>query len=341
MDTEGTFGTLFVGFVLSTILYGLTSFQAYVYFSRYSKDPVPLRLLSGFLWTIDSASTGLLAHTMYVYLVRDFGLAVEVVNATTTFCISNILTAIAIVHVQVFYIWRSWTASNKSQSVYVAALTSALTLSFGLASAIQLFRNRDIADFARSTTWALTLAYAACGTTCALYLCFALLRFLPSRKELHGPSRLESLVAYALNRPVIIAAFQVAYLISTIIEPSKLYQLPFLLVLGKVYINVLLATLNYRAVRDDRGINEEESQASTSTTRSEKMSDFRSAVRPRQSSGLSSADGDAPKRHPSDMIELDIVHAKRSWETSDGDPMSSNDEVGATSKGGATVRRVV
>ncbi|KLO20140.1 hypothetical protein SCHPADRAFT_31776 [Schizopora paradoxa] len=244
MSAERTFGTLFVGFVLSTILYGLTSFQAYVYFTRYSKDLAPLRFLTGILWALDTASTGMLAHAMYIYLVRDFGLPIGVVNATTTFCVSNTVTAIVIVLVQAFYIWRVWTASSRNKSVSVAVLSSALTFGFGLASAIQLFRNRDIADFVKATTWALSLAYASCGTVCALYLCFALLYFLPARKELQGPSRVESLVAYALNRPVIIAAFQVAYLISTAVEPTKLYQIPFLLLLGK-------STLHLNSTRDD------------------------------------------------------------------------------------------
>jgi len=336
MDTERTFGTLFIGFILSTVLYGLTSFQAYVYFSRYSKDAILLRLLTGFLWAIDTASTGLLAHAMYIYLVRDFGLQIEHVNATTTFCISNILTAIVIALVQIFYIWRVWTASNKSQSVYIAVLSSALTLGFGLASAIQLFQNRDIAEFVKSTTRALSLAYASSGAACALYLCVALLHFLPSRKELDGPSRLESLVAYSLNRPVIIAAFQVAYLISTVVEPTKLYQLPFLLGLGKVYINVLLATLNYRAVKNDRGINEEESQPlSSSATRSEMTIEHRPSMRLRHGSGLSLAE--VRTQGKSDMVELDIVQMTRSWEK-DEDPTSSNDDVGS-SKNGA--RRVV
>ncbi|KAH8119741.1 hypothetical protein DFH11DRAFT_1721660 [Phellopilus nigrolimitatus] len=55
VNSERTFGALFVGFVLSTILYGLTFFQTYLYFSRYPKDALPLRTL------------GLLATATFVF----------------------------------------------------------------------------------------------------------------------------------------------------------------------------------------------------------------------------------------------------------------------------------
>ncbi|KIJ04566.1 hypothetical protein PAXINDRAFT_22141 [Paxillus involutus ATCC 200175] len=71
---NGTWGASFVGLIVACILYGLTVVQTYFYYSTYPNDSSFLKALVAILWALDTAHTAVISHSLYFYLITDFGI---------------------------------------------------------------------------------------------------------------------------------------------------------------------------------------------------------------------------------------------------------------------------
>ncbi|KAG6825277.1 hypothetical protein H0H92_004230 [Tricholoma furcatifolium] len=72
LGIDDTFGAAFIGVLISTMLYGLTSLQTYFYYAYYPKDRAENKLLVAAIWALDTVHTALVARCMYYYLVSNF-----------------------------------------------------------------------------------------------------------------------------------------------------------------------------------------------------------------------------------------------------------------------------
>ncbi|EPQ58595.1 hypothetical protein GLOTRDRAFT_91955 [Gloeophyllum trabeum ATCC 11539] len=80
---DKTWGAGLVGLVVAVIymlnlltvrLYGITNAQTYYYFVNYEHDPVANKLLVCVLWTLDTAHTVIITHSVYYYVITHFGI---------------------------------------------------------------------------------------------------------------------------------------------------------------------------------------------------------------------------------------------------------------------------
>ncbi|EPS96190.1 hypothetical protein FOMPIDRAFT_115943 [Fomitopsis schrenkii] len=74
---DNLLGAVFIGIILSTVLYGVTCLQTYLYYTEYcKKDSLRLKVYVAFVvsvCTIDSLHVALLATTYYYYTVTNYG----------------------------------------------------------------------------------------------------------------------------------------------------------------------------------------------------------------------------------------------------------------------------
>ncbi|KAH9051479.1 hypothetical protein EDB87DRAFT_832458 [Lactarius vividus] len=69
-----TFGAAFVGLLVSTMLFGLTIGQAWIYYWHYwNKDQKALKFFIGFLLITETFHTVLCVYALYWYLILNFG----------------------------------------------------------------------------------------------------------------------------------------------------------------------------------------------------------------------------------------------------------------------------
>ncbi|KAH9850315.1 hypothetical protein C2E23DRAFT_321627 [Lenzites betulinus] len=66
-------GVIFVGFLATGCLFGVTTAQTVWYFRHYPNDRRILRLLVLTIWLLDAIHLGLYSATMYIYLVDKRG----------------------------------------------------------------------------------------------------------------------------------------------------------------------------------------------------------------------------------------------------------------------------
>ncbi|OCH88860.1 hypothetical protein OBBRIDRAFT_805082 [Obba rivulosa] len=127
MFLDGVLGPAFLGCLVCTALFGVTSMQAYTYFKRDHKDPAALRYLlsfsdSGAHLFLDALHAGLFIDTIYYYVVTHFG---DILALLKLHCLLMILTrecdfevfivvsAISDAVVRMIFAYRLWKLSGR------------------------------------------------------------------------------------------------------------------------------------------------------------------------------------------------------------------------------------
>ncbi|KAI0301152.1 hypothetical protein B0F90DRAFT_351315 [Multifurca ochricompacta] len=73
-DIRSTYGAAFIGLLVSTILFGVTITQTWIYYWHYrNKDPRLLKIFVALLFVLDSLHTILCIYSIYWYLILNFG----------------------------------------------------------------------------------------------------------------------------------------------------------------------------------------------------------------------------------------------------------------------------
>ncbi|KAF8829814.1 hypothetical protein HHX47_DHR2000090 [Lentinula edodes] len=133
---HNTMGALLIGVLISCALWGISTAQTYIYFSTfYHHDTLRLKSLVVFIFVLDTAHQIMLSHSIYIYLVSNFGngeyLGVVVWRALLelpqiavhlkifpfdrrSILVMVLLSALIAVTIQLFMCWRIWILSNKS-----------------------------------------------------------------------------------------------------------------------------------------------------------------------------------------------------------------------------------
>ncbi|KAJ6540208.1 hypothetical protein DFH09DRAFT_1323225 [Mycena vulgaris] len=77
-DPNLTIGAVEVGVLISYVLFGVTTTQAYIYYGRFPEDSWRLKLLArlatvAFVWFCELAHAICIGHSIYVITVSDYG----------------------------------------------------------------------------------------------------------------------------------------------------------------------------------------------------------------------------------------------------------------------------
>jgi len=162
------------------------------------------------------------------------------------------------IRVQSFYAWRTCRVSQKSLKLnYILGLLILLTYGSGFVSAIQLFLSRDLDDFNQLTMQILTGLFTGFAALHALLISAFLFYFLSPQRNtaitVIADTRIERLKVCLVGRGLVITVTQLIFFVTFIVAPSKEIWLPIHTFIGKIYINDLLAMLNYREFEDGKG----------------------------------------------------------------------------------------
>ncbi|KAJ7048243.1 hypothetical protein C8F01DRAFT_1193572 [Mycena amicta] len=152
-DVTNTFGALEIGVLGSFALFGLTTAQSYVYYARFQRDPLFLRLLVAFVWLCELAHTICIGNVLYDYTITNYGNPrIVAARILPTMSISVVLSGVITALVQGFFAFRIWTLGRShsstgislfriipillwiSEFVYLVASTAATVLAFGQAN---------------------------------------------------------------------------------------------------------------------------------------------------------------------------------------------------------------
>jgi len=248
IDLSDTMGALLIGILFSVCLFGMTTLQTWYYFQHYPNDNMVLKSVVTVVWIFECFHVIFGCHAIYYYLVLNYanpeGLGVSVWSANLTLLFTAIITLI----VHSFFAWRVWILGRGSlimpSIIMVGAIAnSALTLTTVAIS----FQAVEFSEFPHSiditSSTALALAVAT-DLTIAGSLGYYL------HKGRSGYSKtdhlINKLIFWAVNVGILTSSADLVVLISSEAQ-SNLVFLAVFEVVGNLYANSMLATLNIRA----------------------------------------------------------------------------------------------
>jgi hypothetical protein len=245
---EETIGATIIGFTLATALYGISFLQIYLYFRAYWNDHKGFKITVVVLGVFDTLATILSAHALYTLAVIHFNDPMANMNLPWSFAGQAIAIDFGTIIAQGFYAHQIWLVSKNIWVVAVVAVCSFLgfTGDFSL-NILAYVSNVTLSSQTFLIVGSITPSFLVlCDITITATLSWYLRSFRSLGREDHSNKLIDKIVIYTVSRGTITAVAQTFFLAIYVAWPSKTYWIPFQLVLGKLYINSVLATLNIR-----------------------------------------------------------------------------------------------
>ncbi|KAJ6567241.1 hypothetical protein DFH09DRAFT_1156425 [Mycena vulgaris] len=241
------FTTTFIGFCVATTLYGISVLQVYLYFRRYTADRWALKAMVATLWTLDSLTTILVAHSLFIFVLGLLNKSGST-DIPWSFTAEKLLVTIITFIAQCFYAHTIWKVSqSKITTVFITFLAFA-SFGLGIYTTVHLFQNPALTSISSRSFLiisGLVQGFAALNdiviTGALSYYLHVRRSSLPSSEKL-----IDTLILYAVSRGFLTAIAQIMFLVLNVALPHRQLWLPFHMAVGKLYVNSVLATLNVR-----------------------------------------------------------------------------------------------
>ncbi|KAJ7879820.1 hypothetical protein B0H13DRAFT_1892090 [Mycena leptocephala] len=252
-------GAWLIGLIVSSVVFGITCLQAYLYFTKYcSRDSALMKTFLtpacevAILLALDALNLALLSHSFYVAVVNNFGDYVEIGKPP---CIKEscagvqIQTGVGVLLsnlVQLFYGFKIYTISKKSLLVPVMiAICACAEFGIGIAymnKAFQVKYFKDAKSDIPYSTSALSFE-VACDVLITGAMVHHLLR---SKNVLPKTNRaINLLVSYIVNSGAATMLFAIGSLVAWVTSTTTLIYGPFFFVLVRIGLIFSLNSRDY------------------------------------------------------------------------------------------------
>ncbi|KAI6103228.1 hypothetical protein EDD17DRAFT_1762815 [Pisolithus thermaeus] len=231
-----SFGPALIGGLVSAMLYGVTTLQSYVYYLNDSEDALTIKFLVAIVWILDTLHILFMSHALYYYLITGYGVptSFEYIVWSLPVRIPNFL-----LHTEKF------PSLGHGSGECNRDFCSPMLL---CASNLSPFVNHEVSIVTQITFYAVTPVMTIMGlaeVVITMSLCILLYdrgsgSALPRTKRL-----LNTLIIYAVNRCLLIL-LAAAAILAVVLAAQDMWFLALSLVIGKLYANSLLASLNSR-----------------------------------------------------------------------------------------------
>ncbi|KAH9077842.1 hypothetical protein EDB83DRAFT_1523341 [Lactarius deliciosus] len=238
---------LLFGPVFNWALYGVLCVQIYVYSYNFPRDRRPLKSLVYFVFLLDTIQTALTGADIYYWFVAGFGNVERLWNPHFTPVNVPIIGAVISFIVQAYFCYRIWVLNKRSSWICWIIAVAAVTQSAGgiWASIKPLTVAKYAAPKAAVYLWAISSALAD------ILIAIAMTLLLRRASGNFSNFVLIRVVRLTIETNALTAALVIATLVLYVTFPNRLYYIYPVELLGKVYSNTLLVSLNNRIyVRD-------------------------------------------------------------------------------------------
>ncbi|KAI9574511.1 hypothetical protein HD554DRAFT_2165994 [Boletus coccyginus] len=329
---DDTFGALFVGVIVAATLYGVTCVQTWFYYTHYPSDPWYIKLLVFSILVSDTGHQALITHTIYTYLVTDFGVYEALGKIVWSLIVGDFpfpiviftryiiqieifFNAFTTLVVQCFLTMRIYMLSNKNWIATGSAIIfiiAQLFVIFAYAAKAVHFETFQQLSTLKALSVSVNATSSAGDLLIALILCYLLQKSRTGFRK--SDMTINKLIVFSINTGLLTSICALASLFCTVVWPTKFIYIAFYFNLGRLYCNSLLATLNARKRLRSESHIEDISLAQGGTQRMTKLGTASKASFLR--------DGRAPNNI---SIQIDTTHEyMQDEESSRGDVKESN-----------------
>ncbi|KAJ7929546.1 hypothetical protein B0H13DRAFT_2539628 [Mycena leptocephala] len=233
---DDTLGAWLIGLIVSSVLFGVTCLQVYLYFTKHcSRDPVFLKTFRAYsikvalLMALDTLHLALLSHSFYSTTVTNFGDYVELGQAPWSLLVQVVVGDLLSALVQFFYAYRIYILSKKSLvfpvMIGICSLGQ-LDEAFGIAYMQQAFQIKFFKDTKAVLPYS-TSAFVF-GVGCDVLISSARIYHLLRHKTGFQKTNkaINLLVAYSLSSGALTSVFAICDLAILVALPSTLIYAP-------------------------------------------------------------------------------------------------------------------
>jgi len=245
----GTYGAILLGAFVASSLSGVFWVQCIIYFRCFPRDSRTMKGFVLFVWMMELAHTGLVWSAMWTSFIDNFGAVHYVDHIPPTIALSVVLTAALTFLTHCLFAHRMYHLSEYKK-YYLPSLVIFLALFRLTAASVsggEMIHIRSYTLFREQFRWLFSLGLSlssAVDILITLSLFFLLRKRRQQSIALH--SIIDNLLLYAFEIGTLTSAATVASLICWIKLDNSLIFLGLHFVIGKLYANSLLATLNSR-----------------------------------------------------------------------------------------------
>ncbi|KAJ7698008.1 hypothetical protein B0H17DRAFT_978399 [Mycena rosella] len=252
VDIGRVIGPLFIGSILNWMLMGTLVMQLYTYYQTFSFDQLFLRILVNTLFVLDLAQTFVSTHFAWYFIVTMWGNASDFGVVPWSASMIPILCGIVAGTVQIFYAWRIWVLAPdqrllKGMAVLIVLLALTQCTSAIVAGALVLrtpTQGELLVIKPEVTTW------LSCSFIVDFFITASMTFILTQAKDQSGWGPSETVITALIHRVVqtgaasaVCAAIDLWMFVGY--PGTNIHFVP-AFILGKVYTNSLMLTLNLR-----------------------------------------------------------------------------------------------
>ncbi|ESK90665.1 hypothetical protein Moror_4171 [Moniliophthora roreri MCA 2997] len=253
VDLSAQYDALYYGFVVTSILFGITIVQVWVYILS-NNDPWPLRLLVAILFLGDLSTTILINNLIHDLLIVHFGDLLQFTVVPSVVVAELIVTGLIVCTMELFFASRIYMLGRVHRIVPICIVVfSVLALILTLVGAVGQFKDHSFAHFA-SRPIMIEYGIASSLSTLADILASGALSW--SLKDSRTGFKqtdtlLQRLFQYFVARGLLVAAVHLCFTTMFLIDPLNLNWVPFHLSLSKLYAITIISLLNTRSMRTE------------------------------------------------------------------------------------------
>ncbi|KAL1939521.1 hypothetical protein VTO73DRAFT_9832 [Trametes versicolor] len=242
-----TLGYLLIGSYIGFAFYGLTLYQAYHYARTYPGDSLTLKVLVGLTVFLETAASGLLAHTCYSFLVTDYASPERVLIGVWSVNLYSTIASLGMVAAQSFFCARLWLLGRQYRLAVILSCAFSLTeLGFFTAVTAKMFTahlgdDEHALTVQRALGYTLALVADVILTTVLIYVLHR------SRTGFKGTDNMiDRLILYSVSTGLLTGVFDLLTVIFAFVRPESYIYSIFGIPGSRLYAITLLAALNSR-----------------------------------------------------------------------------------------------
>ncbi|KAJ6524017.1 hypothetical protein B0H19DRAFT_1276709 [Mycena capillaripes] len=153
-NVNTTIGALLIGVLISYMLFGITTIQMYIYYTRFPEDSCRLKALVAFVWLCELAHALCIGHGLYVYTISDYLHPERLLGAVPKSLATTIVfSGLVVACVQGFFSLRIYRLSNKLAIPVIIWIGAFLRLVIPMIISAFAVEMKSIVGFAVQWQW--------------------------------------------------------------------------------------------------------------------------------------------------------------------------------------------
>ncbi|KAF8183575.1 hypothetical protein K438DRAFT_1839055 [Mycena galopus ATCC 62051] len=253
LNLNTTIGAFQLGVLVSYVLFGVTTTQTYLYYSRFPDDSLKLKALVAFVWVCEFVNTLCIGYTLYVWTISDYSHPERLLSATpSSLAVAVFVTGIIAAFVPGFFSFRIYRLSKKLAVPVITWIMAFLRLLGGIVLFIATLKMKSVEGYVTQWEWLLTFIWAV-GSANDLTITATLVFLLhKQRDKAHKRTAVlvDKLILWTIETGLLTSITGLVELACFVTMKDNFIWIAFFAVVTRLYSNSLLARESLRAMSD-------------------------------------------------------------------------------------------